>query len=786
MKLRLVLALFVLASVGTGQRLARALTIPDTMGTLEETQQLFPNPVTGRVYVTASTGTLLFEPESLVKARRFRTAGLMLHCSAAGKLLAFDSAVEVYDALADTWLRTVPVPFPAGAAVLSPASGRVYLTSPDDRRPVLVFDPAAESVVAVVNTGSANAALVWDSTFNRIFVGLYTHLGRLAVIDCASDSIVGYVRTGISTPTALGHSPQSRRVYCSGMLDSASAPVLVAVSTDSLVPVGMTLNLPAFSTLRYDPFADRLYAWELGTLYAIDCATGMVRTAPTGAEVTDVACDPATGRTYVAEPGRLTVLDTALLVVAELPLPGAGTSWPECLAISPLRQELYCALESDLVYLFDIGADTLRGTIDYSLYQFRDLIFNPGADKLYLLDPSNNVVLVLDREFRLTARIPRGVTDTRAIPVLDPVLNRLYVGDNRMVRVIDCNTDALVDSLPVPGLNDPLPLLVPEHNKLYVFPWNAGSSGRRIWVYDVLRNVLLDTIWLGRETPCAAYLPGTNKLYFAQASAPAGVLDVTTDSIIGFLAAGNASTHSRMLANSLNQRLYFANGSTNLFYTIDARNDSILSTQRVSVDLDTIFWNRQTNRLYLAASGAPTVVFDCATDRVIESIPFGPHYCGLMNERNDKLYLGSSGGIAVFDCRNSSLHTLLTETGSPRRGAWNPARNLMAFVRRTNQVMVYEDDLTGIEAERPGRLLPGLSIGPNPARHAVTVCWPAPLSQLVELDLYDVAGRTVLRSSAGLGSSSVRLDPSSLPAGVYLLCLTAADCRTTHKLVVQD
>jgi hypothetical protein len=184
-------------------------------------------------------------------------------------------------------------------------------------------------------------------------------------------------------------------------------------------------------------------------------------------------------------------------------------------------------------------------------------------------------------------------------------------------------------------------------------------------------------------------------------------------------------------------------------------------------------------------------VYDCAAGQVVDTITASLHYCGLMNERNDKLYLGTSSGIVVYDCRYDSLIATLYEIHSPRAVDWNPARNLMYFARRANAVVVYEDDLVGFAeeplVEKPLRFL----VVPNPLRTGVaTVRWD--MTQFGSADrgrvpsrvtVYDATGRLVY-SSVVPRASSFPLDLRSVRAGVYLVRLTVGGFSATQKLII--
>jgi hypothetical protein len=77
------------------------------------------------------------------------------------------------------------------------------------------------------------------------------------------------------------------------------------------------------------------------------------------------------------------------------------------------------------------------------------------------------------------------------------------------------------------------------------------------------------------------------------------------------------------------------------------------------------------------------------------------------------------------------------------------------------------------------------AIVPNPlATGFATVRFSAPISTPFSFRIYDATGRLV-HSSFGIRASSFRLDPRSMPVGVYLVKLAADGFTATQKLVVQ-
>ncbi|HOZ40590.1 MAG TPA: FG-GAP-like repeat-containing protein [Flavobacteriales bacterium] len=88
---------------------------------------------------------------------------------------------------------------------------------------------------------------------------------------------------------------------------------------------------------------------------------------------------------------------------------------------------------------------------------------------------------------------------------------------------------------------------------------------------------------------------------------------------------------------------------------------------------------------------------------------------------------------------------------------------------------------TGLEANASN----GFSIWPNPADDVLTVS-VGDTEGTVELELYDIAGRSVLAQRQGLNSKApVTMNVSTLSAGEYLLRVRHSEGSTAHRVVIR-
>lgn len=769
----------VTASVCSGQWLERKAAVGDTIG-FKLDGGIVVNPVSGNVYVEGNP-TRVFDPASAVKVGTFSATGPVVFCPASGKGYVWDNPAVVIDAAADTVIGKETLSFSPKLLAYSGTSNRLYLASPNDRARLFVFDPAVDSVVKTVDVGFPVTSLLWDSSPNRLYVGTASDSCPLRVLDCAAETLIADVQIRLSEVTRLGLSTASHKLYCGGIIDTISgAEAVVVMSTDSLVMIGDVFGLQLPDTMVYSVVPDRLYCLRGEVLSIVDCQSDTVR-SQLGLKLTALAANTLDGEVYLGQrdAGPVLVLDTSDAVVDSIPSPVATSNNVGALAFSPGRDEIYASLTDDLVFVIDASTDSVSGVLDYLAYSPFQMLHNPVGDKLYLLCPSQNAVLVMDSAYATTAFVYGGVTKSDAFPVLDSAFDRLYVVDDESLRVLDCNSDSLDLTLPTPGISHPVPVMVPGLAKLFIF--SGYGTGDSVYEYDCARDAVRSLFYLSDAAPCAVYDSVSNRVFFACEDQPTvRALDPVSDSVVRafYLAAG--STKGRMAVNPDLGRLYYADQGMDQLFTIDVQTDSVTAVTQLPWDIDTLILNQRLNKLYLCSRDVASVLaFDCREDSIVATIPADFQHAALMNQGNDKLYLRYG---AVVDCRSDYVVTWL-DSINPRCMAWDVADNrvLQAALYR---LYVYRDDPPGVEEERAGELGRMLTVLGNPVRSAVRLRLQIAPGQSGTLTLHDAAGRLVHLSS-GLRTESYRLDLTSMPAGVYFVCLEVGRTRATEKVIVQ-
>jgi DNA-binding beta-propeller fold protein YncE len=759
-------------SICSGQWLERQVVIGDTLGGISLTGGIVVNPISGNVYIE-SDPIQLFNPVTMEKMRGPGALGMVVFCPASGKGYILGDSAVIIDAAADTVIGARALPRFPSVFAYNPTLNRLYIGS-TSRETLYVFDPDGDSVLHTVGVGAAARCLLWDSAWNRVYVG--TDSDQLKVIDCTADTLLAEIPLGIDHVSTLALSTASHKLYCAGDPDTT----LVVVSTDSLRTVGVVRGVTQPDTMVYNPLANRLYCPLGDTMLVIDCGGDTVRTR-LETPALSLAVSTLSGKAYLgrSDSAQVLVMDTNDLVVDSIPLPTVPTHYIAALGFWPDRNELYGVTIRDLAFVVDASVDTVAGGVSYAAYQPRQMVHNPAGNKLYMLCPGHDEILVLDSTFGTPKHILGGAVVSDAMPVLNQALNRLYVADYQALRVIECSSDSLLESRAMHGISHPRPVMVPYLNKLYVFEGSGGADS--VYAYDCLRDTVVSILYLSDAVPCAVYDPRSNRVFFACEDAPTvRALDPVTDAVVSTFDLVGGSAHGKMALNLDLGRLYYVDQSPDMIFTIDVLTDSVISSESLRGNVDTMFLNRRLGKLYLCQR-SQTWVFDCRQNTVVDTIYAGYRYAGLMNDRNDKLYLRHG---AVVDCRYDSVIAMLPpDSLSPRSMAWDAIDNRV-FQATTSRLYVYRDDPYGVEEQKVGNVGPLLAVLGNPVRNAVRLRLQIPQGQTGRLTFYDVTGR-LAHSTAVTQTSTFRINLGSVPAGVYFVALETGRTRITDKVIVK-
>jgi len=342
-----------------------------------------------------------------------------------------DDAVTVLDARTDSLVKAeVLVGSQPVGLCLAVKANKVYARD-YARGSVYSLDCASGRVKALRLTGPCVPALCYDSLDNKIYA--VTSADAVYAIDCATDSVVAAIPTGES-PRALCYNPLRNRVYCANA-DGRNLTVIdcgtdSAITTIALGPTGQEY------VLQYNPQRDELFCgrhWSpSGNIEVVDCETNCI--------------------------------------VGTLPYAPFYMSYSGALA------KLHIVGVSPPVAVLDAASDSLVATIPGVSGLAGAL--NETDGKVYVdWHAWTSLVVVVDaRADSVTSRItsiPAPFSATN-----DVLNNKVYIPsatEPGRVFVLDGPTDAILDSIPVPGIRPVDAVWNPGDGRVYVCNWYSGS-----------------------------------------------------------------------------------------------------------------------------------------------------------------------------------------------------------------------------------------------------------------------------------------------------------------------
>ena len=481
--------------------------------------------------------------------------------------------------------------------------------------------------------------------------------------------------------------------------------VLSAQQVDRIIPISDTVAGGATArpaALVLSPAGDKLYCVGAdGWAAVLDCASNsIVKDIPVPAycETEWPAKDPVwshiNNKAYIPTAPGITIVDGAGdSVLTTLRIPRQyGFNWSS--KVYNDSQNCLATVEADSYRLLviDGAADTVRARLALARRPI-GVVWNPRHNRYYVVQnlyPNDSLYLT--------------VFDARADTVLDsfpllvmawgvaleyvPTGDKLYIGTESSLLVIDCGPDTVRTRLPFAA--DDL-VWSSAANKLYCFLHTGlGDTAK---VVDCSSDTLLRTIRVVPRVGSAVYAPGVNKLFVTNIDSLLGVIDCETDSLVAELSFARGT--SNVVWNEPRRCAYVATRTG--VVTIDGVSNQIRS--RVSVGVEDKYgfiWNPLVGKFYVRnrrrgmSDLAEIIVIDGETGRFIKRFPVG--HTDLEESRlvldptGTKLYCPNSadGTISVIDCASDSVIKTIRTSPVPYMLGVNPEDNRLYCTHRTH------------------------------------------------------------------------------------------------------
>src|SRR2546422_167020 len=324
-------------------------------------------------------------------------------------------------------------------------------------------------------------------------------------------------------------------------------------------------------------------------------------------------------------------------------------------------------------------ADTVVATIDITSSNLgvnlapAGVGVNPDTNMIYVtsktaLHQPKGLIFVINGA---TNSVTGNITDSSGPESVgaNPTTNEIYVSNNgyatysyqppyngNTVSVINGATNTVTTTINV-GTN-PLGVAVnPSTNKIYV----SNSDSNTVSVIDSTTNTVLSTIEVGSFPLTFAVNPSTNRIYVSNyASNTVSVIDGAPNTVVSTIPVG--SYPSGVDVNSNTNKIYVTNTQGNSVTVIDGTTNSIVSTIPIgSSQPGGIAVNPVTDKIYVGLGNGTITIIDGATDKIIQMLSLGKVPAGIGVDTNtNKIYIAASGAsdsVFVIDGRSSNTST---------------------------------------------------------------------------------------------------------------------------------
>ena len=351
-------------------------------------------------------------------------------------------------------------------------------------------------------------------------------------------------------------------------------------------------------------------------------------------------------------------------------------------------------------------ADTVVATIDITSSNLgvnlapQGVGVNPDTNMIYVtsktaLHQPKGLIFVINGA---TNSVTGNITDSSGPESVgaNPTTNEIYVSNNgyatysyqppyngNTVSVINGATNTVTTTINV-GTN-PLGVAVnPSTNKIYV----SNSDSNTVSVIDSTTNTVLSTIQVGSFPLTVAVNPSTNRIYVSNyASNTVSVIDGATNTVVSTIPVG--SYPSGVDVNSNTNKIYVTNTQGNSVTVIDGTTNSIVSTIPIgSSQPGGIAVNPVTDKIYVGLGNGTITIIDGATDKIIQMLSLGKVPAGIGVDTNtNKIYIAASGAsdsVFVIDGRSSNTSTAPSAPTNLSATVVSPSQINLSWTAPTN------------------------------------------------------------------------------------------------------
>ncbi|MCI4363353.1 MAG: YncE family protein [Thermoplasmata archaeon] len=462
---------------------------------------------------------------------------------------------------------------PIGIAY-APTSNQLFVAEANSNA-ISVLNASTWSIVAVLPAGVGPTGAVYDSGNGLVYVA-NTESGNLTVVNPLSDRVVDSFSVSV-VPYAMAYDSANGYLYVG---NGAGNNVLVINPATKTQVASITIG-NYVSAVAYDSTNGEIYAvTDVSQVVGfIDGSTNtLLGNRSVGTNALSICFDAANGYIYVGNAGsnNITVLDGA----TNLPVAPISTSNPGPMFVDPTNHELYVAANTYVVAISTstgspiatiptgsgaqaIALDGSSGNLFVTERQTQnisvvdpstqtavgstlvgagatDLVADPAAAAVVVLNPVNNELFVIDRDHRLAATIP--LTTNPSALTLDSKNGLVYVFDYGFAEIQSFNisTRLLVNTFSVPTLTGGGAIAYdPDTNHLVV----AANGADQVAFVNPETGSVDGSVTVGAQPSRLVVDPASDLVFVGNyGSDNVSVLDGATMRIVGTVPIGGGVT----------------------------------------------------------------------------------------------------------------------------------------------------------------------------------------------------------------------------------------------------
>jgi DNA-binding beta-propeller fold protein YncE len=539
------------------------------------------------------------------------------------------------------------------------STDNIYVAS--ESSDILVVDGNTFQRIKRINTGTPVGSVLLVNQHNKLYC-TYPSLGRIGVIDCVTNSIIGSIDVG-TRPTLLCYSSVSDKLYCGDAIDRTVT--VIDCSSDTARNVILTKYGPV--DMVYDPTSNKVYAATRDGVCAISCsADSVVATITAVKRPVSLCVNKRRQKLYAVGP-QYQGLDTIYVVSTQsdsviAAMYGVALR-PGRLACNEATDRLYAMRISDpeRILEYDCSGDTFtRGRYiwedAYSLAIACDTVRN----RLYIVTNWGSLIEIDCTTLDVVSKV--GCAGYGRILESDPDRRRMiYVyGDSEVgvLLALDCkhDTTSVVTAVPLCGWQRVM-CHNPATSRLY-YRWGVTIGG--VGVVDEQANRVVKRTFIGEAYGLVGmtYSRASNKFYF-MAKKGIGVLDGATDSLLKVIDTKRGPDLSPCWCPDGNKVYCFVDDSSVQIAVVDCNTDSVVRNIAVSdivLRLEYLGGGRM-----LCYLGESLAVIDSRTDSILLYAPVGGAEATAYTGDGEKMYVARRypDRLEVWDSRSFSLLTTI-------------------------------------------------------------------------------------------------------------------------------